>query len=455
MKRLQVLVLLTIALSTFAQNPICPPGLNIADPTARVWKDGKLYVYGSRDDNPNTYCSRDYWVLSTSDLINWEYHPNAFNSDKVLYNTTKPLYAPNAIYKDGIYYLYYCQPGKGNNEGVATSTSPTGPFENAQVMNIPDRFNQIDPGVFIDDDGQAYYTWGQFSAKIAKMLPNMTEIDTTTIVNGILTGKEHNFHEGNSIVKRNGIYYMVYAHNGLNGHPTRIGYATSTSPMGPYKYRGIIIDNIGCNPGNHNNHGSIVEFKGQWYVFYHRSTHGSKMMRKACIEPISFLADGSIPQVQMTSQGAGGPLNAFKEIGAERACLLSGNVRIETFSFDKNNLVNPTNNDQLGQIKNGDTAAFKSIDFGKGVNSFSVRVASASNGGKIELRIGSKDGQVVGSCNIQSTGGWDKWETQTFKINKVSGVHELYLSFSGEGDFLFNIDNFKFKKASIFNCFKK
>jgi len=416
-------------------------------------------VYGSRDDNPKSYCSHDHWVLSTSDLINWEYVPDAFNSkgpkDKVPYNDNH-LYAPDCIYKDGVYYLYYCQPGKGKNEGVATSTSPTGPFENAKVMNIPARYSQIDPGVFIDDDGQAYYTWGQFSAKIAKLKPNMTELDTTTIIDSVLT-RTHNFHEGNSIVKRNGIYYMVYAHNGLNGHPTRIGYATSTSPMGPYKYGGIIIDNIGCNPGNHNNHGSIVEFKGQWYVFYHRSTHGSKMLRKACIEPIQFLADGSIPQVQMTSQGAGKPLDAFSEVEAERACLLSGNVRVETFSFDEKNLVNPSNNDQLSQIKNGDNAAFKSIDFGKGVNSFTVKVASAANVGKIELRIDSVNGAVIGSCNIVSTGSWDKWEYKTFKINKVWGVHELYLSFLGESEFLFNIDNFKFKfkKTSTFKCFKK
>ncbi len=447
MKRFILFFLLVCTLTVMAQNPICPPGLNIADPTARVWKDGKLYMYGSRDDNPNSYCSHDHWVLSTSDLINWEYLPNTFNSkgskDKVPYND-RQLYAPDCMYKDGLYYLYYCQPGKGDNEGVATSISPTGPFDNAKIMNIPARYSQIDPGVFIDDDGQAYYTWGQFSAKIAKLKPNMTEIDTTTIIDSVLTSKTHQFHEGNYMIKRNGIYYMVYAHNGRHRHPTCIGYSTSTSPMGPYTYGGVIIDNHGCNPGNHNNHGSIVEFKGQWYVFYHRSTHGSKLMRKACIEPIEFLANGSIPEVEMTSQSVGKLLDAFSEIEAERTCYINGIARIETFSFDKNNLVNSSNNDQLAQIKNGDNAAFKSIDFGAGALSFTATVAIAASGGKIELRIDSLNGPVIGSCNVKATGDLNKWETVTCNIEKVSGVHQLYLIFSGGDDEMFCVDKFQF-----------
>lgn len=449
MKQLFLGILLITTLSAIAQNPICPPGLNIADPSARVWKDGKLYVYGSHDISTKFYCSTDHWVLSTSDLISWKYTPDAFNStgpkDKVPYND-QVLYAPDAIYKNGLYYLYYCQPGKTDNEGVATSKSPNGPFDNAKVMNIPARYSQIDPGVFIDDDGQAYYTWGQFSAKIAKLKPNMTEIDTASIVDGVITGKTHKFHEGNSMMKRNGIYYMVYAHNGRHGHPTCIGYSTSKSPMGPYTYGGVIIDNYGCDPGNHNNHGSIVEFKKQWYVFYHRSTHNSKMMRKTCIEPIQFMADGSIPEVQMTSQGAGKPLDAFCDVPAERACYLNGNVRIETFSFDKDNFLNPANNDQLSQIKNGDNAAFKSLDFGKGASSFRAKVASATIGGKMEIRTGSVTGPIIGSCDVKNTGGWDSWATVTCDIKKVTGVHEVYLTFSGGDDVLFNLDEFKFTK---------
>jgi arabinoxylan arabinofuranohydrolase len=454
MKSRLLIISLIISIFADAQNPICPPGLNIADPTARVWPDGRLYVYGSRDDNPKSYCSSDHWVLSTDDLINWKYQPNAFNSKDISYKLSPILYAPCCMYKDGLYYLYYCQPGKKLNEGVATSTSPTGPFGNAKALNIPARFSQIDPGVFIDDDGQAYYTWGQFSAKIAKLKPSMTEIDTSTIVNGVLTEKEHYFHEGNSLIKRNGIYYMVYAHNAYEPvldpdgkkriHPTCIGYATAKSPMGPYTHGGIIINNQGCNPGNHNNHGSIVEFKGQWYVFYHRSTHGSKMMRKACIEPIRFLTDGSIPKVQMTSQGAGKPLDAFQPIAAERSCVLNGNVRIETVTFDANNLVNTTNNDALTQIKNGDYAAYKSLDFGKGARSFSVSVANVTKASKIILRADSVNGPIIGTCELKPSATANTFATQVCKIKKTSGVHELYFLFQGADGVLVSVDKFQF-----------
>lgn len=139
------------------------------------------------------------------------------------------------------------------------------------------------------------------------------------------------------MTKRNGIYYLVYSDMSRKGMPTCIGYATSTSPMGPYTYRGVIVDNDGCDPTSWNNHGSIVEFNNQWYVFYHRTTNGVINSRKACIEPIFFNADGSIDEVEMTSQGAGKPLNAFSKIEAERSCLMFGNVRIEYLSYDETN----------------------------------------------------------------------------------------------------------------------
>lgn len=427
-----------------AQNPICPPGLNIADPTTRVWKDGKLYLYGSRDESLNYYGSYDHWVLSTSDLLNWEFTPNAFASkgpfDQVPFNDDM-LYAPDCMYKNGMYYLYFCQPG--GLEGVATSTSPTGPFTNPKELYLKKK-NQIDPAVFIDDDGQAYYTWGQFQAKIAKLKPNMTEIDTTSIVENVITEKEHFFHEGNYMVKRNGIYYMVYADMSRKGMPTCIGYATSKSPMGPYKYGGVIIDNDGCDPNNWNNHGSIVEFKGQWYVFYHRTTHGVVNARKACIEPIYFNEDGSINEVEMTSQGAGKPLDAFSTIEAERACLLHGQVRIESYIWDQTNPLNPDNNNQLGQIKNNDRAVYKYINFGDGATLVQMRVAPGSKPGKIIIRMDNSWEAPVGTLDVPGGGDGQTWELLTCRLKQVKGVHALHLSFVTEENSSFNVDRFVF-----------
>ena len=225
MRKVSILALLLVsAILLQAQNPIVPAGAYIADPSAHQWNDGKMYIYGSRDESPDYYCSWSYDVLSSSDLKTWERHENSFASkgtnDQVPYGDYF-LYAPDCQYANGQYYLYYCLASNRSTEGVAISKSPTGPFINGTNLKVYN-YNEIDPCVFIDDDGQAYYIWGQFHAKMAKMKPNMMEIDSATIRDNVVTEKEHFFHEGGYMVKRNGIYYFVYAHMGRAGRPTCI-----------------------------------------------------------------------------------------------------------------------------------------------------------------------------------------------------------------------------------------
>lgn len=421
-----------------AQNPIVPPGVYIADPSTHLWKDGKMYVYGSRDESPDYYCSWSYDVLSSSDLKTWERHENRFSSrganDQVLYGDFA-LYAPDCQYANGRYYMYYCLASGKSTEGVATSKSPAGPFINGTNINVFGH-NEIDPCVFIDDDGQAYYIWGQFTAKMARMKPNMMEIDSTTIKDNIVTEKEHFFHEGGYMVKRNGIYYFVYAHMGRAGRPTCIGYATSKSPMGPFTYGGVIIDNDHCDPGCWNNHGSIAEFNGKWYVFYHRSTHGSNTMRKACVEPITFNSDGSINEVEMTTQGAGEPLPATQELDAARACLLYGNVRITALNKD---------NEILTGFRNGDAAAYKYLDFSSKVDSFIVKVAPGGKGISIDVALDNSWGNSIGRVNIPGNSDGTSIKTYSCKIQPVKGIHSIWLKFYGEGGNHVKVDSFLFR----------
>jgi arabinoxylan arabinofuranohydrolase len=420
-----------------AQNPISPPGVYIADPSAHVWKDGKIYIYGSNDESPDYYCSWVHHVLSSTDLLKWDLTKDVFASkgtnDQVSYNDDV-LFAPDCQYKDGTYYMYYCQPSK-LAEGVATSKSPLGPFVNGKAIDTKG-ISEIDPCVFIDDDGQGYYIWGQFTAKMAKLKPNMTEIDLLTVKDNIVTEKEHFFHEGGYMVKRNGIYYFIYASIVRANMPTCIGYATSKSPMGPFKYGGVIVDNNHCDPGNWNNHGSIVEFKGQWYVFYHRATHNSNMMRKACVEPITFNPDGSINEVEMTSQGAGAPLPATSVIEAEQACLLFGNTRIVAFD---------ASHEKLTGIRNGDKAAYKYINFGDGVESFEVRVAPGKKAGKIQILIDQPWHGSIGTVEVPGSSGDQKWITLNCKVKPTTGVHAVWLKFEGED--LFDVDGFNFTSS--------
>ena len=420
----------------YAQNPIVPPGSYCSDPSAHVWKDGIMYIYGSKDESPNYYCSRSYDVWSSKDLEHWVVTKNVFSINSIKNHAKLKndfLYAPDCMYKNGTYYLYYCLSSNKDNEGVAISKSPTGPFVDGKSIYLKG-MDQIDPCVFMDDDGQAYLIWGQFSAKMAKLKPDMTEIDTTTIKDSVVTEKEHYFHEGGYMIKHKGIYYFIYTDIQRDNMPTCIGYSTSRHPMGPFKYGGVIIDNNHCDPGVWNNHGSVVEMNGKWYVFYHRSTHDSFSMRKACLEPIHFNPDGSISEVEMTSQGAGGPLDAFSLIEADRACLLFGNVRIQNNTEFK---------DELGGIRNGDRVAFKYLNFGNGATGFEVSVIEGKNAGKIDIITDQPWHAVVGSIEIPA-GDSKTIKSFTCTINKIKGVHALWLRFSGEKEKLFTLESFKF-----------
>ena len=430
-------VFLVLIIKGISQNPISPPGVFIADPTACVWNDGKLYVYGSLDEDCSYYCSHKHHMLVSEDMKTWELVENIFRSkgegDEVPYNDNL-LFAPAAAFGNNRYYLYYCQPDKMHAEGVAVSESPVGPFSHGQPMNLAG-YNEIDPAIFFDNDGQAYYLVGQFTLKMAKLKPDMTELDLSTLRDSLVTESEHHFHEGAFLTRINDLYYLVYADISRGDVPTALGYATAASPWGPFTYQGVIIDNNHCNPRNWNNHGSIAKFNGQWYVFYHRSTHGCNKMRKACVEPIKILPDGAIPEVEMTSQGAGGPLPAIETSQAEWACILNGNVRIEQTGTREEGLTN---------IKSGDKAASKYLDFGVGVKSMTVRLSPGTRGGKLAVSLDKPWHKRIALIEIKpsETG---EWQELTFPVETATGVHALWLHFYGDDEKMFSLDWFRFQ----------
>lgn len=432
-----------IAHSVFlnAQNPISPPGFYLADPSARSWNDSILYLYTSTDLSCDYWCSWKHDVLYTMDMKEWSLESNVFASkgdeDRVPYND-KLLFAPDCAKKGDTYIMYYCQPDENNALGTAISKNARGPFEDGQILNTQQKYSQIDPSVFIDDNGTAYIVWGQNNMKMAILKQDMRTIDTTTIASEVLTKKEHYFHEGAYMTKRNDIYYLVYADESRNNTPSCIGYASSNKPFGPYEYGGVIIDNNGCNPGNWNNHGSIFNFKDQWYVFYHRSTHGCSKFRKSCVEKIQFSPDGSISEVEMTTQGALPPLDAKSNLGAEMACTLKGNVRIE--KEDENNEI-------LSQMENGDQATYKYLNFGEGLNSISIRYHAQKNS-KLLLFVG-KAQQKKRIAEIELTPSLaNHWREETFNVNLTKGIKALTFEVVGEQGHLYDIDWFSFSKTS-------
>ena len=405
-------------------NPLGPPGVYIADPEAHQWPDGRLYVYGSRDDDRRRYCSRRYDMLWTADLEHWHHERDTFSTTGLAGADANLLYAPDAVCRDGRYHLFYCLSNGG--EGTAVADHPLGPFTDGRPIAGLD---QIDPAVFIDDDGQGYLYWGQFSAKVARLTSDLRGIEPDSMVDGILTEQTHGFHEGCSIRKRHGLYYLSYAYIGRRSRPTCIAYATSTSPLGPFTYGGVIIDNFGSDPAVWNNHGSIAERDGAWFIFYHRSTHGCTSMRKACAERIDFAADGTIPEVTMTTSGIGDPLDAAVRLEAGRACQLAGQVRMITAQ---------DGSEDLAGIRAGDAACYRWLDFADGCTAFTACVAGCGNGGSIDVRTGSVDGRLLGTLTIPVRWPGD-WGVHRCTIDNVSGIHELWLVFKGGDGDLFDL----------------
>ena len=408
-------------------NPICPPGVYIADPEVRQMPDGRVYVYGSRDEPGNAWCSHSYDVLSSSDLVSWHVEQFSFATEgpgKQADYTDRILYAPDCIYRDGKYYLFYCLAGDPeDDEGVAVSSSPYGPFMDGKVIK---GIRGIDPSVFIDDDGQAYLFWGQAYAKGAKLSSDMHSIEGE-VHDSLLTYEEHFFNEGSSVRKRNGIYYYVYASHSQHGESNcaSLDYATSTSPLGPYTYRGVIIDNWGSGRNLVNNHGCITEINGRWYIAYHRPTHASSTMRKACLEPITFNEDGSINKVEMTTQGIGGPISPFLRMDAARACLMSGNVMVKVRRPENDIPV-----EYLASIRDGDCAYWKYYDFtGSKAARFVCKTWDRNEASRIEIRLDSPEGELIGTCDVPPMNGETAYSIHETPVKPVTGKHAVVLVF--------------------------
>jgi hypothetical protein len=178
---------------------------------------------------------------------------------------------------------------------VATSSKPASDFTPVSYIAGLDGNAMIDPAVFTDTDGQVYlYYGGGGVCKGGKLKANMVEIDgTMQDMAGLV-----DFHEATWVFKRGETYYLTYADNYPGSN--RMRYATSSGPLGPWTHRGIYIEPTGCDT----THGSVVEYKGQWYQFYHnQSISGRGNLRSMCVDKLNFNADGSIQMMVQTKEG--------------------------------------------------------------------------------------------------------------------------------------------------------
>lgn len=415
-------------------NPILPNRYYIPDVEARVDTDGTVYLYGSKDIvNDDCYCSREYYFFSSRDLKEWKKEGVSFSVDQMKKTTSCRLYAPDCIKKDGRYYLLYCL--ADGSEGIAESDYPMGPFKDKGI--IPGICG-IDPSALVEN-GKVYYFWGQISLKGACLDLGNCCLEDESMVEGILTQDRDGFHEGSSIRKIGSKYYLIYT-DISRGRATCLGYAVSDSPLGPYEKKGIIIDNTGCDPSSWNNHGSIQKIGEQYYVFYHRSTHNSEYSRHVCMEPIYINEDGTIDEVEMTSQGAEAYIECTRRLEASAFCMIHGQAFLQDFSSAEESYEFLTN------IHNHDGAFIKYYLFDRDVKEFCVFAANTGTDAFIQVHLDDAAGEVVATVRIGNTEGYyDFRPFSTVVSRKLKGKHAVYLEFIGEEGKLMNLKSLYFK----------
>ncbi len=310
--------LFLIAGASFAANPIITEEFT-ADPAPIVYKD-KVYLYVGQDEGDGRGYHMPRWrVYSSRDMVKWEDEGAPLEPDDFKWSTGGPTsWASHVIEKNGKFYWYITCDHKdvhGKAIGVAVGRSPTGPFKDAvgkalitndMTKETRISWDDIDPAAFIDDDGQAWLFWGNQKCYYAKLKDNMIELDGKIQV--IPDDQVERFTEAPWVHKRGDLYYLTYA----TGFPEKIAYSTSKSITGPWQYQGLLAE--GAQNSN-TIHPGIIEFKGNWYFFYHSGmiqfdqgsgegkNGGGSFLRSVCIDELHYNDDGTMKRVVQTSEG--------------------------------------------------------------------------------------------------------------------------------------------------------
>lgn len=423
------IIILAIANDLIAQNPIVRNQYS-ADPTARVFGN-RVYLYPSHDilategkGRVGWFCMEDYHVFSSSDLTDWTDHGVIVQQNNVPWvrQNSYSMWAPDCIERNGKYYFYFpTSPkdtityGRGFTIGVAIADKPEGPYV---PLETPIKgVRGIDPNVFIDKDGQAYLYWSAGNIYAAKLKENMIELASDVVTLKDLPTK--GLKEGPYFLERNGIYYLTFPH--VENKIERLEYSTSDNPLGPFKMTGVIMDEspTGCWTVHH----SIIQFKNQWYLFYHDRDYSPNFDKARAVraDSLFFNDDGTIKKVTPTLRGVG-VTNASKEIQIDRYSRISDNgvsiAFLDTLDRFKGwkTIFNSTNS----------WLQYNSVDFGKmPLKSVSVKATSEA-GGILQLRTNSIDGPLIAEIKIPKGTDWKIIKATVTKFS--AGVQNLFVT---------------------------
>lgn len=424
------------SLNVNAQRPIIQTKYT-ADPAPMVYND-TVFLYTTHDEDDAEGFKMQDWLLYTStDMVNWTDH-GAVASLKSFdwVKRDNGAWAEQVIERNGKFYMY-C-PIHGNGIGVLVSDSPYGPFKDPLGKPLvwqKEHWYDIDPTVFIDEDGQAYMYWGNPHCYYVKLNEDMISYSGDIVK---LKETPEHYQEGPWFYKRNGRYYLAFASTCC---PEGIGYAMSNSPTGPWETKGYIMRPTERSRGNHP---GIMDYKGKSYVFglnydllkLETNTHYER--RSVSVAEMHYNEDGTIQEVPYwadTKLEQIGTFNPFRKVEAET---MAWGYGLKTVPNSKNSL-------SVVDVNSGEYICVRGVDFGKNkARRFEIS-ALPLEGGNLKIRLDAPDGKIVGNVNIPQGNGISKYELYSCEINAVSGVHDLFLSFEGENNKdLFELDYWKF-----------
>lgn len=407
-----------------AQNPIVQT-MYTADPAPMVY-DGKLFLYTSHDEDASTWFVMNEWKLySTTDMVNWTDH-GAVLSYETFSWAKGDAWAMQCVERDGKFYAYVPVTMKsgGGAIGVAVADSPYGPFHDPLGKPLAQsKRGDIDPTVFIDDDGQAYLYWGNPFCYYVKLNEDMISYS------GEIMELPHieDYQEGPWFYKRNGHYYLAFASTCC---PEGIGYAMSKNPLGPWEYKGHIMDHT---PRTRGNHPGIIDYKGKSYCFgqnydiFRLETSRHAERRSVSVAEMEYNPNGTIRMLPYFHECKLEQIEKFNPYRKVEAETMAWGFGLKT--TPKNIWSHERWNQLVTSIDDGEYLMVKGVDFGKGAKTFKVSASAHLYGGILEIHIDQKDGPCVGTVNISHT----KSELREFTTSVVNlnGVHDLYLVFKG------------------------
>ena len=450
-------------------NPYLPSWEYIPDGEPYVFGN-RVYIYGSHDlYNGHVFCLGDYvcWSAPVDNLADWRYEGVIYPkcADPLNKEGKMCLYAPDVtVGPDGRYYLYYVL-DHVSVVSVAVCDTPAGNYEFYGYVHYSDGTRlgeregdepQFDPGVLTEGDKTYLYTGfcargdkSRTGSMVTVLGADMLTIEEAPklVVPGCEYGEGtsfegHEFFEASSIRKKGDTYYFIYSSIVMH----ELCYATSKSPTEDFVYGGVIVSNCDLhidtyNPAEQpmaygaNNHGSIVEINGEWYIFYHRHTNGTWYSRQGCAEKICIDDNGRIAQVEMTSCGLHqGLLEGRGEYPAYIACNLFTDIPSVYLGDERFPRIKQDGRDgdeepgYISNMQNSATAGFKYFDC-QGVKKITIKVRGYADG-VFEVRT-TWDGEVLAQIPVVNS---NVWEAYSAFVQIPDGKQALYLTYRGNGN---------------------